>query len=210
MQQEVAVGDPQVKPAVNPVVKEIKKIRQNVQKASKIQPKTKAAVQKKFGYIIAAMVAAVRAWWHEVAANFAFKSARKLKGLLAKIGKVILGFFDLDSKDKIDGLVKNTKSIVRSAGNQALAASLMALLTALAGGARQAMESIISKSEASVLKNIVKGSIDETMSSMSSEPSLFNRSNDPFNRAPEPPWGHSRPNPPPNYGGGFSDSWRKS
>ena len=206
-QEPVVVGEQEKSTVV-----QMKTLRKNVQKASKIKGKAPASAKKKLNYILAAMVAAIRAWWSETVANFAYKGMKHLGNLLKRIGMVFLGFFDLDSKEKIGSLVKSTKQIVRSAGNQALAASLMALLTALAGGARQAMESIISKSEASVLKNIVNGTVNETVANLSGEQSnLFGRSESVFaNRGPvEPPWGHNRPSPQPAYGGGFGDSWRK-
>jgi hypothetical protein len=191
-------------PTLEPVTQTVTHLRKTVKKVERIgKVKTKRQAKEKIKWSLQAMAIAFKVWAEAALRNFWWKSLKSIGRFFRRIGNVIMAFFDLDSKDKVGNLIKQAKGIVRSAGNQALAASLMALLTALASGVTDAMSGLLKKGEASVLKNIVQGTMNETLSSVSQE-SLFRPSESPFQKASQPPWPSHNEQP-----SRFSDPWRK-
>src|SRR5271170_2790383 len=181
MEETVTAGK---EPTLEPVTSTVTQLRKTVKKVERIgKVRTKRQAKEKIKWSLAAMVAALRVWAEAMFRNFWWKSIKKIGQIFRKLGSVILAFFDLDSKDKVGNLIKRAKGIVRTAGNQALAASLMALLTALASGVTEAMSGLIQKGEASVLKKIVNGTMEETLNSVSSQESLFRPSESPFQKS---------------------------
>src|SRR5271166_5554158 len=146
MEETVTAGK---EPTLEPVTPAVTQLRKTVKKVERIgRVKTKRQAKEKIKWSLEAMAIAFRVWAESVLRNFWWKSLRSISQFFRKIGNVILAFFDLDSKDKVGNLIKQAKGIVRSAGNQALAASLMALLTALASGVTDAMSGLLKKGEA--------------------------------------------------------------
>lgn len=172
---------PQEPPKKTPTSAENRKAKESISQMKKMasdidkEPtRGKKAAANKLQKILALWVVSVRKWVAHVWKDYVARGGRAVKRLLKKVGNFILSLFNLDSPDKIDELVKKTKEVARSSGQQALAAALMALLTSLAEGARIAMSELIKDGGSKILQAIVEGASESfSDGGVATQPTLF-------------------------------------
>jgi hypothetical protein len=140
------------------------------------KPKTRRSAESKLQKILALWSVAVRSWMTHMWKTYVARGGRAVGKFLKKIGNFLLSLFNLNSPKKIDNLLNKTREVAMSAGQQALAAALMALLTSLAEGARVAMSELIDEGGSKVLQAIVEGAADSISGGTSkSQPTLFDQ-----------------------------------
>ena len=128
--------------------------------------------------ILALWVVSVRRFANEVWSSYVAAGYKATGRFMKRIGKFLLSLVSLDSPEKIDLLLEKSKDVAKGAGQQALAAALMALLASLADGARVAMSELIKDGSSKILQAIVGGAAEGfSESSSSSQPNLFRQNN---------------------------------
>ena len=155
------------------VKKKTTKMKKLAKGIDKIKVKDQKTAARKLTKILALWVVAVRMWVQQVWKTYASRGARALGKFLKKIGKFFLSLVNLDSPGKMKMLREQSSKVFRGAGQQALAAALMALLTSLADGARVAMSELIKDGSSKILHAIVEGAAEGFSESTSQQPSLF-------------------------------------
>jgi hypothetical protein len=169
----------------------LESMKKTATKIDKIKVKDQKSAARKLQAILALWVAAVRTYADHMWKTYVARGGRAVGRFMKKIGRFILSLFNLNDSKKVDALLSKSRDVAKSAGQQALAAALMALLTSLADGARVAMSELIKDGGSKILQAIVDGAAEGFSESGTTvahaSPSSFGQqtvrpvSNNPFN-----------------------------